>query len=62
MNYYNKFSSQDLNTLKNLNDKIIDEEKKNSPDNEKILRLKQQILIKGVEMSVGFNLNHNSYF
>ena len=62
MNYYNKFSSQDLNTLKNLNDKIIDEEKKNSPDNEKILRLKQQILIKGMEMSVGFNLNHNSYF
>lgn len=62
MNYYNKFSSQDLNTLKKLNDKIIDEEKKNSPDNEKILRLKQQILIKGMEMSVGFNLNHNSYF
>ena len=62
MNYYNKFSSQDLNTLKKLNDKIIDEEKKNSPDNEKILRLKQQILIKGMEMSVGFNLKHNSYF
>lgn len=63
MNYYNRFSSQDLNTLKELNDKVIDEEKKSSPDNKQILRLKQQILMKGMEMSVNFNpLNHNTYF
>lgn len=63
MNYYNRFSSQDLNILKDLNDKIIYEEKKNSPDNKQILRLKQQILMKGMEMSVNFNpLNHNIYF
>lgn len=63
MNYYNRFSSQDLKTLKELNDKVIDEEKKSSPDNKQILRLKQQILMKGMEMSVNFNpLNHNTYF
>ena len=62
MNYYNNFCSQDLKTLKELNDKIIAEEKKNSPDNKQILKLKQQILMKGMEMSVGFNLNHNLYF
>lgn len=55
MNYYDKFSSQDLNVLKDLNDKIILEEKKNCPNNEQILKLKQQILMKGLEMSVNFN-------
>ena len=63
MNYYNRCSSQDLKTLKDLNDKIIAEEKKNSPDNKQILRLKQQLLMKGMEISVNFNpLNHNTYF
>lgn len=63
MNYYSKFSSQDLNTLKELNDKIIDEEKKYNPDRKEILRLKQQILMKGMEMSVNFNpMKYNPYF
>ena len=63
MNYYSKFSSQDLNILKDLNDKIINEEKKYSPNEKEILRLKQQILMKGLEMSVNFNpTNHNPYF
>ena len=63
MNYYDKFSSQDLNVLKDLNDKIILEEKKNCPNNEKILKLKQQILMKGLEMSVNFNQRkYNPYY
>ena len=63
MNYYSQFSSQDLNTLKELNDKIIDEEKKYNPDRKEILRLKQQILMKGMEMSVNFNpMKYNPYF
>lgn len=63
MNYYERFSSNDLNTLKELNDKIIKEENKNQPNNAEILKLKQQILLKGLEMSVNFNpRNYNPYF
>jgi hypothetical protein len=62
MKYYTNFSSQDINKLKELNDKIIDEEKKCNPNNKEILKLKQQILIKGMEMSVNFNPNnYNPY-
>lgn len=63
MNYYEKFSSQDLNALKKLNDKIIEEEKKTQPNKTEILKLKQQILLKGLEMSVNFNPNnYNPYY
>ena len=63
MNYYNNFSSQDLNTLIELNNKVLDEEKKNIPNKKEILKLKQQILMKGLEMSVGFNIgNYNQYY
>ena len=63
MNYYERFSSNDLNTLKELNDKVIKEENKNQPNNAEILKLKQQILLKGLEISVNFNpRNYNPYF
>lgn len=63
MNYYNNFSSQDLNALIELNNKVLDEEKKNMPNKKEILKLKQQILMKGLEMSVGFNIgNYNQYY
>jgi hypothetical protein len=62
MSYYEKFSPESVKILKELNDKITDEEKKDIPNNEKILKLKQQILMKGLEMSVGFNVdNYNPY-
>lgn len=62
MSYYEKFSPESVKILKELNDKIADEEKKDIPNNEKILKLKQQILMKGLEMSVGFNVdNYNPY-
>ena len=62
MNYYEHFSSDYLTLLKKLNDKIIEEEKNDNPNKEKILKLKQQILMKGLEMSVGLNAyNNNPY-
>lgn len=62
MSYYEKFSPESVKILKELNDKITEEEKKDIPNNEKILKLKQQILMKGLEMSVGFNVdNYNPY-
>lgn len=63
MSYYSRFSPEVMETLKTLNEKMKDEEKNPNPNNEKILKLKQQILMKGLEMSVGFNINkYNSYF
>ena len=62
MSYYEKFSPESVKVLKELNDKITDEENKDVPNNAKILKLKQQILMKGLEMSVGFNVdNYNPY-
>lgn len=62
MSYYDRFSSEAIKVVKELNDKLIAEEKKDIPDKEKILKLQQQILMKGLEMSVGFNVNnYNPY-
>lgn len=62
MNYYDKFPSDSIKIIKNLNDELIKEEKTDNPDNAKILKLHQQILMKGLEMSVGFNIdNYNPY-
>lgn len=62
MNYYGNFSSESLKILKDLNEKLSEEENKDIINNEKILKLKQQILMKGLEMSVGFDLyNYNPY-
>ena len=62
MSYYDRFSPDLMRTLKDLNDQIQEEEKQYNPDKEKILKLKQQRGMKGLEMSVGFNGNkHNPY-
>lgn len=62
MDYYNRFSPDVLHKLKELNDNLIKEENETNPDKNKILKLKQQILMKGLEMSVGFNVNnYNPY-
>lgn len=62
MSYYDRFSSEAVKVVKELNDKLIAEEKNDTPDKEKILKLRQQILMKGLEMSVGFNVNnYNPY-
>ena len=62
MNKTSNLSSEDLRLMKELNDKLIDEEKIFNPDNERILKIKQQILMKGIEMFAGFNPNkYNPY-
>lgn len=62
MTYYNRFSPDVLYKLKELNDKLIKEENETTPDKDKILKLKQQILMKGLEMSVGNTIeNYNPY-
>jgi hypothetical protein len=62
MNYYDRFSPDLMRTIKELNDKMREEENVINPDKEKILKLRQQILMKGLEMSVGFNgNNYNPY-
>jgi TRAP-type mannitol/chloroaromatic compound transport system substrate-binding protein len=62
MSYYDRFSPEVLSTLKKINDELINEEKQEIPDTEKILKLKQQILMKGLEMSAGPTMyNYNPY-
>lgn len=62
MGYYDKFSSESVKILKELNDKLVKEEAKEAPNNAELLKLRQQILMKGLEMSVGFNIdNYNPY-
>jgi len=62
MNYYERFSPDMVKQIKELNDKLIKEEQQASPDKEKILKLRQQILMQGIEMSAGFRtMNYNPY-
>lgn len=62
--YNNYFvNSQDVNILKDLNTQLLDEEQQEIQNKEKILKLKQQILLKGLEISVGFNNGkYNPYY
>jgi hypothetical protein len=62
MGYYDRIYSESNKVLKELNDKLTKEETKEIPDNAEMLKLRQQILMKGLEMSVGFNVdNYNPY-
>lgn len=62
MSYNERFSPESIKLIKDLTDDLKSEEKKDNPDNAKILKLHQQILMKGIEMSVGFNIdNYNPY-
>lgn len=62
MNYYDNISPDVAKTLKQLNDEVAKEQNKETPDNKRILKLKQQILMKGLEMSVRFpETNYKPY-
>lgn len=62
MSYYDFLSSEQLQVLKNLNDKVQEEEKKNNPNKSELLKLKQKILMTGIEMFAGVNTgNYNPY-
>lgn len=50
---YENFSPEVINTLQKLNEELLKEEKKDILDKEKILKLKYQILMRGLEMSIG---------
>lgn len=52
MNYYDNFQPETINSLKKLNDDLIQEEGRDIVDKYKVLKLKQQILMKGLELSV----------
>jgi hypothetical protein len=55
MKYYDNLQPDVIHSLKELNDKLMEEEKKDVVDKYKILKLKQQILMKGLEMPIAFN-------
>lgn len=57
-----KFSSESVKAIKDLTDELRNEKTKEKPDNAKILKLHQRILMKGIAMSAGFNIdNYNPY-
>lgn len=59
---YDKFSPESVKIIKDLTDNLANEEMKDNPDRTKILKLHQKILMKGIEMSAGFNIdNYNPY-
>lgn len=63
MNYYHNESSDVIQTLVDLNQHLNEELNKDSLDNEKILKLRQQILMKGIQMSTILSYpNHNLKF
>jgi hypothetical protein len=62
MNHYEMFPSDVVDNLINLNSELAKETNENNPDREKIFKLRQRILMKGLEMSAGLgNPNYNLY-
>lgn len=59
MSYYERFSPDVIRKLKELNDEMEKEKRQVSPDGDKIMKLQQQILMKGLEMSVVTPMNYN---
>lgn len=51
MNYYDNFNPDVVKDLRKLNEELLQEEGKSEIDKYKILKLKQQILIKGLKMT-----------
>ena len=56
MKYYDNFQPEVIHSLKELNDKLMQEEKKDVVDKYEVLKLKQKILMKGLEISIPFSL------
>jgi hypothetical protein len=53
IDYYGRFSPEVLNDLKRLNEDLEKEETSQSPDKNKVVKLYQQIMMRGLEMSTG---------
>lgn len=62
MNPYGRFQPGVVEALKKLNEELEKETKQAYPDNDKIFKLRYQILMKGMELSVPYSMNnHNPY-
>ena len=53
IDYYSRFAPDVLNDLKHLNEDLEKEKVSQSPDKNKIAKLYQQIMMRGLEMSAG---------
>jgi hypothetical protein len=53
MDYYSRFAPNVIKDLQQLNQDLEKEEVSQNPDKNKIAKLYQQILMRGLEMSVG---------
>lgn len=56
--YGYSFSPSVIKDLKELYNKIEEEEKKETPDNEKIVKLKQEHLLRGMQVNTSYINNY----
>lgn len=56
--YRQEFNYKALDDIKKIYDKIQEEKEQEIPDKEKILKLKQAQLLKGMEINSGFYYNN----
>lgn len=56
--YGYSFSPSVIKDLKELYNKIEEEEKKEAPDNEKIVKLKQEHLLRGMQINTSYINNY----
>jgi len=56
--YGYSFSPNVIKDLKELYNKIEEEEKKEAPDNEKIVKLKQEHLLRGMQINTSYINNY----
>lgn len=60
--YYSRFSSEILTDLKHLNEDLDKERSSQNPNKQKIAKLYQQILMRGLEMGAGpMGFNNKPY-
>ena len=56
--YGTQFNPNVLKDLKKINEKIVEENEKEKPDKEMILKLKQEQLMRGMELNTGYINNY----
>ncbi len=56
--YGTQFNPNVLKDLKKINEKIREESKKDVPDKERILKLRQEQLMRGMELNTGYINNY----
>ena len=56
--YGTQFNPNGLKDLKKINEKIVEENEKEKPDKEMILKLRQELLMRGMELNTGYINNY----